>query len=92
MSDIDLSVAYLTARKILREVGGVVNVGYRDRLADALIDSVAPGIEAAVSEQIARDIDVRMERDDAQGSTDFSEGLWSGLNEAKHIAARGEQP
>lgn len=50
-----------------------------------LAERQQPSVSDA-AEQIARDIETRMKRDDAQGSSEFSEGMWSGLNEAKHIA------
>ena len=80
MTDIDLSEATEAAAEAVRR-------SVRVRPHETVIDA----IERAVREQIAREIDARMEKNDAQGSADFSEGLWSGLNEAKHIAARGEQ-
>lgn len=84
MSDIGYR-AFCEARKGSPLAEGEFEAIY-SRVEAAWIDKV----ESAVREQIARDIEERMDHDDAQrGGDAFSEGLWSGLNEARHIARGG---
>ncbi len=92
MSGIDLMEAYSAAvRGALYRVPS--DALHRPDLVRATVDAIfadaAPLIEDAVREQIVREITVRSEQDDAQRHDSFSEGLWSGLNEARHIARGG---
>jgi hypothetical protein len=101
MSEIDLSAAVETVARVRYETAThrlpeakpfhehpMVESDWRPE-ARRIVSAIAPLIEAAVREQIARGIEAELDRDDAQKSTDFSEGLWSGLNNARHIA-RGD--
>lgn len=101
MSGIDLSAAIEAAARANYErhfIGGLawgpLGIERQEsarQIVRPVVTAAAPLIETAVREQTVREIEARMDQADAQGSTDFSEGFWSGLNEAKHMVARGEQ-
>lgn len=86
MSDIDLSGAIeAAARALTHHFGRSVRYGSDDREANAAVRAAAPLIEAAVREQIARDIESLTE---ALGmGEDYGARAYNhGLDDAAHIA------